>query len=78
MKAIGNKLKGYFGMSGVHFSSVYIIVQGGLHYWLVSLIQIGSAALMIGSILQVMFSSLGSGPVTWACKKQQYSALSSA
>jgi hypothetical protein len=36
----------------------YIIVQGGLLYWLVSLIQIGSATLMIGSLLQVMFSAL--------------------
>jgi hypothetical protein len=40
------------------FSSGYITVQGGLLYWLVSLIQIGSATLMIGSLLQVMFSAL--------------------
>ena len=31
---------------------------------------------MIESLLQVMFFSLGSGPVTWACKKQQALALS--
>jgi hypothetical protein len=42
----------------VQFSSGYITVQGGLLYWLVSLIQIGSATLMIGSLLQVMFSAL--------------------
>ena len=33
---------------------------------------------MIESLLQVMFFSLGSRPVTWACKKQQALALSSA
>jgi hypothetical protein len=37
---------------GIHYSS------GGLPYWLVSLIQIGPATLMIGSLLQVMFSAL--------------------
>ena len=42
----------------VHFSSGYIIVQGGLLYWLVSLIQIRSVTLMIISLLQVMFSTL--------------------
>jgi hypothetical protein len=36
----------------------YITVQGGLLYWLVSLIQIGSTTLMIESLLQVMFSAL--------------------
>jgi hypothetical protein len=58
MKSIGKKLKGYFGMFGVQFSLGYITVQGGLLYWLVSLIQIGSVTLMIESLLQVMFSSL--------------------
>ena len=58
MKAIGKQLKGYFTMFMVQFSSGYITVQGGLLYWLVSLIQIGSATLMIGSLLQVMFSAL--------------------
>jgi nucleoside recognition membrane protein YjiH len=43
---------------GVQFSSGYITVQGGLLYWLVSLIQIGSMTLMIEILLQVMFSSL--------------------
>ena len=33
---------------------------------------------MIESLQQVMFFGLGSGPVTWACKKQQDLALSSA
>ena len=42
----------------VQFSSRSIIVQGGLLYWLVSLIQIGMMTLMIGSLLQVMFSAL--------------------
>jgi hypothetical protein len=58
MKAIGKQLKGYFTMSMVQFSSGYITVQGGLLYWLVSLIQIGSATLMIGNLLQIMFSAL--------------------
>jgi hypothetical protein len=58
MKSIGKKLKGYFAMSMVQFSSRYITDQGGLLYWLVSLIQIGSVTLMIGSLLQVMFSAL--------------------
>jgi hypothetical protein len=44
--------------SVVQFSSRYITVQGGLLYWLVSLIQIGSMTLMIRSLLQVMFSAL--------------------
>ena len=55
----------------------FITVQGGHLYWLVSLIQIGLAILMIESLLQVMFFSLGSGPVTSACKKQQSLTLSS-
>jgi hypothetical protein len=42
----------------VQFSSGYITVQGALLNWLVSLIQIGSMTLMIGSLLQVMFSDL--------------------
>jgi hypothetical protein len=42
----------------VLFSLGYITVQGGLPYWLVSLIQIGLATPMIGSLLQVMFSAL--------------------
>jgi hypothetical protein len=58
MKAIGKQLKGYFVMFVVHFSSGYITVQGGLLYWLVSLIQIGTTTLKIGSLLQVVFSSL--------------------
>jgi hypothetical protein len=45
-------------MSGVQFSLGYITTQGGLLYWLVSLIQIGSMTLMIESLLQVMFSAL--------------------
>jgi hypothetical protein len=58
MKAIGKQLKGYFAMFVVLFSLGYITVQGGLPYWLVSLIQIGLATPMIGILLQVMFSSL--------------------
>jgi intracellular septation protein A len=45
-------------MSLVQFNSRYIRVQRGLLYWLVSLIHIGSTTLMIGSLLQVMFSAL--------------------
>jgi hypothetical protein len=58
MKAIGKQLKGYFGMSRVQFNSGYITAQGGLLYWLVSLIHIGSTTVMIESILQIMFLSL--------------------
>jgi hypothetical protein len=58
MKAIEKKLKGYFAMFVVLFILGYIAVQWGLPYWLVSLIQIGLATLMIGSLLQVMFSAL--------------------
>ena len=45
-------------MSVVHFSLGYITDQGGLLYWLVSLIQIRPMTLMIENLLQVMFSSL--------------------
>jgi mannitol-specific phosphotransferase system IIBC component len=58
MKAIGKQLKGYFAMLVVQFSSGYITVQRGLLYWLVSLIKIGPVTLMIGSLLQVMYSAL--------------------
>jgi hypothetical protein len=58
MKAIGKKLKGYFTIYVVQFSLGYITVQGGLLYWLVSLIKIGSVTLMIEILLQVMFSAL--------------------
>jgi hypothetical protein len=58
MKSIGNKLKRYFFMFLVQFILGYITVQGGILYWLVSLTQIGLATLMIGSLLQVMFSTL--------------------
>jgi hypothetical protein len=51
MKAIVKQLKGYFTMSVVQFSSRYSTVQGGLLYWLVSLIQIRPTTLMIGSLL---------------------------
>jgi hypothetical protein len=58
MKATGKKLKGYFTMFMVQFSSRYITIQGEHLYWLVSLIQIGPVTLMIRNILQVMFSAL--------------------
>jgi hypothetical protein len=78
MKAIGKQLKGYFTMFVVQFSLGYIIVQGGLLYWLVSLIQIGSGDPDDRKSTAGYVFSLGSGPVTWACKKQQAIALSSA
>jgi hypothetical protein len=70
MKAIRKKLKGYFGMSRVQLSLGYITIQGG-------------ALLLVGftdsdwtgdfddrkSTASCVFS-LGSEPVTWACKKQ--------
>ena len=58
MKSIEKQLRGYFSMFVLQFSLGYITVKGGLLYWLVSLIHIGSTTLMIGSILQVMFSAL--------------------
>jgi hypothetical protein len=58
MKSIGKKAKRILHYVMVQFSSGYITVQGGLLYWLVSLIQIGSVTLMIESLLQVMFSAL--------------------
>jgi hypothetical protein len=58
MKSIGKKLKGYFDMSRVYFSSRYITTQGGLLYRLVSLIVIGLVLLMIESLLKVMFQAL--------------------
>jgi hypothetical protein len=45
-------------MSRVQFSLGYITVQGGLLYFLVSLIQIGPKTLMIKNTLHVMFSVL--------------------
>ena len=77
MKAIGKQLKGYFAMFVVQFSLGYITVQGG-------------TPLLVGftdsdwaddpddrkSTAGYVFS-LGSGPVTWACKKQQAISLSS-
>jgi hypothetical protein len=63
-------------MSLVQLSSRYITDQGGLLYWLVSLIQIGSDPDDQKSTAGYFFS-LRSGPVTWACKKQHAIALSS-
>jgi hypothetical protein len=45
-------------MSVIQFSSGYIIVQGGVLYWLVSLIDIGPMNLMIRTLLQVMLLAL--------------------
>jgi hypothetical protein len=42
-------------MSSVHLSSGYITFEGGLIYWLVSLIQLRLMTLMIEILLQVMF-----------------------
>ena len=78
MKVIGKQQKEYFDIFEVQFSLGSITVQGGDLCWLVSPIQIGPAILMIESLLQVMFFSLGSGPVTWACKKRPALAFSSA
>jgi hypothetical protein len=76
MKAIGKHLKGYFTMSVVQFSSGYITVQGGLLYWLVSLIQIGLTILMIRRLLQVMFSALVQDLSVGPVRKKQDIALS--
>jgi hypothetical protein len=62
---------------GVQFSSRYITVQGGLLYWLVSLIQIGFGDPDDQNSTAGYVFILGSGPVTWACKKQQAISLSS-
>ena len=55
MKVTGKQQKEYFDIFKVQFSLGFITVQGGNLCWLVSLIQIGPAILMIGSLLQVMF-----------------------
>ena len=74
MKVTRKQQKEYFDIFEVQFSLGFITIQGGNLCWLVSLNQIGSAILMIESLL----FSLRSGPVAWACKKQQALALSSA
>src|SRR5882757_9171358 len=56
MKVTGKQQKEYFDIFEVQFSLGFITVQGGNLFWLVSLIQIGSAILMIKILLQVMFS----------------------
>jgi hypothetical protein len=50
---------------GIHYSS------GGVLYWLVSLIQIGSATLMIRSLLQFMFSSLVQDLSPWPVRNNR-------
>jgi hypothetical protein len=45
-------------MSRVYFNSIYITVQRGAFFWLVSLIQIGPVTLMIKILLHIIFSSL--------------------
>jgi len=45
-------------MFDVQFSLGFITVEKHLLYWLVSLILIGLVTLMIGSLLQVMYSLL--------------------
>jgi hypothetical protein len=76
MKSIGKKIKGYFSMFVVQFSSRYIRIQGG-------------APLLVGftdsnwvdepddrkSTVGYVFI-LGSGPATWDCKKQHDISLS--
>jgi len=57
MRVIGKKQKGYFGISNVWFNMGYIIVQGGVLYWLVSLFLIGTKILIIEGLLEVMFST---------------------
>jgi hypothetical protein len=77
MKAIGKQLKGYFAMFVVQFSSGYITVQGGTPL-LVGFTDsdcVGDPDDWKATVGYVF--SLGSGPVTWAYKKQQAIALSS-
>jgi len=76
MKVIGKQLKEYFIMFKVQFSLGFIIVQKHLLYWLVSLIPITGDPDDRKSTASYVFT-LGSGPITWACKKQSVISLSS-
>jgi hypothetical protein len=70
MKSIGKKIKGYFGMSRVYIS-IWDTLQFRGTPLLVGFTDLDWVNdLMIESLLQVMFSSLVLGPVTWAYKKQ--------
>ena len=78
MKVTGKQQKEYFDIFEAQFSLGFIIVQGGNICWLVSLIidwinDPDDRKSTAGYVF-----SLGSGPVTWACKKQQALSLSSA
>jgi hypothetical protein len=78
MKAIGKQLKGYFSMFVVQFSLGYITVQGGtpLLVGFTDSDWVGDPDDRKSTVGYVF--NLGLGPVTWACKKQQAIALSSA
>jgi hypothetical protein len=78
MKSIGNKLKLYFSISVVLFSSRYITFQGGTPL-LVGFTDLDSVNDPDDrkSTTGYVFN-LHSGPVTWACKKQHDISLSSA
>jgi hypothetical protein len=55
MRVTRKKQNGYFDIPMLQFSLGYIKFQGGLLYWLVSVISIVLATMMIESLLQVMF-----------------------
>ena len=73
MKAIGKQLKGYFAMFMVQFSLGYITVQGGTPLLVGWADDPDDWKYTAGYVF-----SLGSGPVTWAYKKQHAISLSSA
>ena len=76
MKVTGKQQKEYFDIFEVQFSLGFITVQGGNFCWLASLIQIGAGDPDDRKSTVGYVFNLGSGPITWACKKQQSLALS--
>ena len=77
MKVTGKQQKEYFDIFKVQFSLGFIIVQEG-NLLLVGFTDSNWASDPDDRTSTVGYVfSLGSGPVTWACKKQQDLALSS-
>eukprot|EP00253_Pinus_taeda_P014632 PITA_14632 len=70
VKVIGKQLKEYFVMFEVQYSLGFITVPKQLLYGCVSLMSVGLVTLMIGKSTAFICLHLGSGPITWACKKQ--------
>ena len=78
MKVTGKQQTEYFDIFEVQFSLGFITVQGGNLCWLVSLELDWADDPDDRKSTAGYFFSLGSGPITSACKKQQALSLSSA